>query len=71
MSATQGLAAPGHPECDRQSNSAGSMFKFSTRIRIIPRLRAGLRIQIALLGISGVLLTGAICLAGLNLAASA
>jgi methyl-accepting chemotaxis protein len=47
------------------------MFKFSTRIRILPRLRIGLRIQIALLGILGVLLTGAICLAGLNLAASA
>ena len=47
------------------------MFNFSTRIRILPRLRVGLRIQIALLGILGVLLTGAICLAGLNLAASA
>lgn len=47
------------------------MFKFPTRMRIIPRLRIGLKIQIALLGILGVLLTGAICLAGLNLAAGA
>jgi methyl-accepting chemotaxis protein len=47
------------------------MLNFSTRIRFLPRLRVGLRIQIALLGILGVLLTGAICLAGLNLAANA
>jgi methyl-accepting chemotaxis protein len=47
------------------------MFNFFTRIRILPRFRVGLRIQIALLGILGVLLTGAICLAGLSLAASA
>jgi methyl-accepting chemotaxis protein len=47
------------------------MFKFSTGSRIIPRIRIGLSIQIALLGISGVLLTGAICLAGLNLVAGA
>jgi methyl-accepting chemotaxis protein len=47
------------------------MFNFSTPIRILPRFRVGLRIQIALLGILGVLLTGAICLAGLDLAASA
>ena len=47
------------------------MFNFTTRIRVLPRLRVGLKIQIALLGILGVLLTGAICLAGLNFAASA
>src|SRR3984957_7813767 len=47
------------------------MFNLFTRIRILPRFRVGLRIQIALLGILGVLLTGAICLAGLSLAASA
>ncbi len=47
------------------------MFKFFTGIRNTPHLRIGLRIQIALLGISGVLLTGAICLAGLNLVAGA
>ena len=47
------------------------MFNFSTRIRVLPRLRVSLKIQIALLGILGVLLTGAICLAGLNFAASA
>jgi methyl-accepting chemotaxis protein len=47
------------------------MITFSARKLIIPRLRIGLRIQIALLGILGVLLTGAICVAGLTLAADA
>jgi methyl-accepting chemotaxis protein len=49
------------------------MFRFSAGIRTLPRFFPrfciGLKIQIALLGILGVLLTGAICLVGLNLAA--
>jgi methyl-accepting chemotaxis protein len=51
------------------------MFRFApavrTHRRFFPRFRIGLRIQIALLGILGVLFTGAICLVGLNLAAKA
>ena len=50
------------------------MFKFPTRVRIsrfFPRIRIGLKIQIALLGIVGVVLTGVTCLAGLELAARA
>lgn len=49
------------------------MFRFAAAVRthrrLFPRFRIGLRIQIALLGILGVLFTGAICLVGLNLAA--
>jgi methyl-accepting chemotaxis protein len=49
------------------------MFRFTARVRthprFFPRFRIGLKIQIALLGILGVLFTGAICLVGLNLAA--
>ncbi len=37
--------------------------------RFFPRFRLGLKIQISLLGISGVLFIGAICLGGINLAA--
>src|SRR5260370_1305218 len=40
-----------------------------THRRLFPRFRVGLKIQIALLGILGVLFTGAICLVGLNHAA--
>ncbi len=51
------------------------MFRFPVRVginpRFLPRIRIGLKIQLALLGILGVLFIGAICLAGLNLAASA
>jgi methyl-accepting chemotaxis protein len=50
------------------------MFRFvapvRTHRRLFPRFRIGLKIQIALLGILGVLFTGAICLVGLNLAAT-
>jgi methyl-accepting chemotaxis protein len=46
------------------------MFRFAARVRtkrrFFPRLRIGLKLQIALLGILGVLFTGAICLVGLN-----
>jgi methyl-accepting chemotaxis protein len=46
---------------------------FAARVRVhqrlFPQLRIGLKLQIALLGITGVLFTGAICLAGLHLAA--
>src|SRR6202022_4532351 len=49
------------------------MFRFTARVRthprFFPRFRIGLKIQIALLGILGVLFTGAVCLVGLNLAA--
>ncbi|WP_051677464.1 methyl-accepting chemotaxis protein [Bradyrhizobium sp. URHD0069] len=49
------------------------MFGFAAPIRkhrrFFPRVRIGLKIQIALLGILGVLLTGTICLVGLGLAA--
>jgi methyl-accepting chemotaxis protein len=51
------------------------MFKLPARVRaqarFFPRFRIGLKIQIAMLGILGVLLTGAICLVGLNLVAVA
>jgi methyl-accepting chemotaxis protein len=51
------------------------MFKFPardrTRSRMLPRFRFGLKFQIAVLGITGVLSTGAICLVGLHLAAGA
>jgi methyl-accepting chemotaxis protein len=51
------------------------MFKLLSRVRINPRfllrLRISLKIQIALLGILGVLFTGFICLAGLYLDAQA
>jgi methyl-accepting chemotaxis protein len=51
------------------------MFNFLTWFRIspryLPRIRIGLKIQIALLGILGVLLTGLVCLAGLYLDAQA
>src|SRR5260370_38677875 len=40
-----------------------------THRRLFPRFRVGLKIQIALVGILGVLFTGAICLVGLNHAA--
>jgi methyl-accepting chemotaxis protein len=50
------------------------MFRFAipirTHRRFFTRFRIGLKIQIALLGIFGVLLTGAICLVGLDLSAS-
>lgn len=39
------------------------------RLRFLPRFRVGLKIQIAMLGILGVLFTGAICLVGLNVVA--
>jgi len=42
-----------------------------TRSRFLPQFRFGLKIQIAILGIMGVLSTGAICLVGLHLAAGA
>src|ERR1700738_719422 len=49
------------------------MLRFAAAVRtcrrLFPRFRIGLKIQIALLGILGVLFTGAICLVGLNLAA--
>jgi methyl-accepting chemotaxis protein len=47
------------------------MFRFRARVRFVPLFRISLKIQIALLGILGVLFVGAICLAGLNLSASA
>src|ERR1700737_1556726 len=50
------------------------MFNVSARVRtyprFFPRFRIGLKIQIALLGIFGVLFTGTICLVGLNLVAA-
>src|SRR3984893_1871691 len=49
------------------------MFRFAdgvrTHRRFFQRFCIGLKIQIALLGILGVLFTGAICLVGLNLVA--
>ena len=51
------------------------MFKLPKRVgfnqRSRPRIRVGLRVQVALLGILGVLVTGSICLAGLYLDAQA
>ncbi|WP_426412295.1 methyl-accepting chemotaxis protein [Bradyrhizobium ganzhouense] len=50
----------------------GFMFKAAKRLtKIVPRWRTGLRIQIALLGLAGVVVTGLSCVVGLHLEAQA
>ena len=45
--------------------------KMSNKVSRPKQLRIGLRFQIALLGIAGVVLTGAVCLVGLHSGANA
>lgn len=48
------------------------MFRAARRLKkIVPQLRAGLRVQIALLGLAGVVATGLSCVVGLHLEAQA
>lgn len=48
------------------------MFKIARRLKkIVPSWRAGLRVQIALLGLMGVVVTGLSCVVGLHLEAQA
>jgi methyl-accepting chemotaxis protein len=48
----------------------GFMRRIGSRLKLFSRFRIGLRIQIALVGTIGVLVTGSICLIGLQLAAN-
>lgn len=58
--------------CCSATMPAGSMFRAARRLKkIVPQLRAGLRVQIALLGLAGVVATGLSCVVGLHLEAQA